>query len=333
MSLFALENLTVEINTPAGIIRPVDGVSWSLERGETTAVVGESGSGKSVSALAALGLLPSPPARVVGGQVLFKDENLLRFEPERLRRVRGAEIAMIFQEPMTSLNPVRSIGHQLTEHVRLHLNLTRAQATRHAVDLLKRVGIAEPEQRLRQFPHHFSGGMRQRVMIAIALACDPQLIIADEPTTALDVTIQAQILELLKSLAESSGVALVLITHNLGIVARYARTVNVMYAGRIVEQGESDALYARPSHPYTAALLSSVPRLDRAKGDLLNPIPGSPPDLAVHMSGCSFQPRCAYASAECTQTSPPLMAHASDHAVACFHPLAIVTDVAEGHLG
>ena len=330
MALFALERLSVDIATPDGVIRPVDGVSWSVDAGETTALVGESGSGKSVSALAAMGLLPSPPARIASGTVRFDDVDLLALPAEDLRRNRGAKIAMVFQEPMTSLNPVRSIGHQLTEHMRLHLGLNKAAARQRAIELLLRVGIAEPEQRLTQYPHHFSGGMRQRVMIAIALACGPQLIIADEPTTALDVTIQGQILELLKSLTESAGVGLVLITHNLGIVARYAHRVNVMYGGRIVEQGEAAQLYRAPRHPYTLALLNSVPRMDRAKGDLLSPIPGSPPDPGQRVQGCRFRPRCGFSTPECEKNAPALEFDVSGHGTACFNTEAVEAAAAAG---
>ena len=325
MPLFALDQLSVEINTPDGVIRPVDDVSWSVEKGQTTALVGESGSGKSVSTLAAMGLLPSPPTRITSGTILFKGIDLLALPAEALRRIRGAEIAMVFQEPMTSLNPVRSIGHQITEHMRLHLGLSKAGARDRAIDLLQRVGIAEPRERLAQYPHHLSGGMRQRVMIAIALACDPELIIADEPTTALDVTIQGQILELLKDLTVSAGVGLVLITHNLGIVARYAHRVNVMYGGRIVEQGEAGELYRNPRHPYTVALLNSVPRLDREKGDLLSPIPGSPPDPGERVDGCKFRPRCRFAVDVCALRAPSLEFDDRGHGAACFNSAAVAS--------
>ncbi len=325
MALFELDRLSVEISTPNGVIRPVDDVSWSVEAGQTTALVGESGSGKSVTALAAMGLLPSPPVRITSGAILFRGVDLRSLDPEALRRVRGAKIAMVFQEPMTSLNPVRSIGHQLTEHMRLHLSLGKADARARAIELLRRVGIAEPGERLAQYPHHLSGGMRQRVMIAIALACDPELIIADEPTTALDVTIQEQILELLRELTERAGVGLVLITHNLGIVARYAHRVNVMYGGRIVEQGEAHELYANPRHPYTVALLDSVPRLDRAKGALLSPIPGSPPDPGDAVAGCRFRPRCGFALEACAAQPPPLEIDARGHGAACFNTAAVLS--------
>lgn len=323
MPLFSLDHLTVDIRTPEGVIRPVDDVSWSVDAGETVALVGESGSGKSVTALAALGLLPPATTRLSAGDVVYKGQSLLNADEETLRRIRGAEVGMVFQEPMTSLNPVRSIGHQITEHVRLHLGVGKREAFERAEELLSRVGIAEPRERLSQYPHHLSGGMRQRVMIAIALACGPQLIIADEPTTALDVTIQGQILELLRDLAETDGVALVLITHNLGIVARYAHRVNVMYGGRIIESGDAEVIYERARHPYTMALLNSVPRLDRARGELLNPIPGSPPDPGESISGCRFRPRCAYATEGCGQEKPPIETYDSGHTVACLNARAL----------
>ncbi len=319
MPLFSIENLSVEIATADGVIRPVDGVSWDVDEGETVAIVGESGSGKSVTALAAMGLLPSPPARVTGGKILFRGDDLLGLSPEAMRSVRGSKIAMVFQEPMTSLNPVRSIGGQLTEGMRLNLGLTRKEAEARAAELLGFVGISDPEQRLRQYPHHLSGGMRQRVMIAIALSCKPDLIIADEPTTALDVTIQAQILSLMQDLSERLGVALVIITHNLGIVARYADRVNVMYGGRLVERGQAAAVYEAPKHPYTLGLLDSVPRLDRPKSARLEPIPGSPPDPADPLPGCRFAPRCRFADDKCRTDVPPLAEAAPGHHAACWH--------------
>src|SRR5690606_1492227 len=247
--LLEIEDLRVRFRGPHGVVKAVDGISYGVDAGETVALVGESGCGKSMSALAVLGLVPQPGE--VTGSIRFEGTDLLALPEDQIRDVRGRAIAMVFQEPMTSLNPVLSIGTQLTESMRRHLGLTRAEATRRAVELLRMVGIAEPERRLRQYPHHFSGGMRQRVMIAVALSCEPKLIIADEPTTALDVTIQAQILELMRQLTERLGVALLLVTHNLGVVARYADRVNVMYAGRLVETAPTAELYARPRHPYT----------------------------------------------------------------------------------
>jgi len=296
----------------------VNGVSYDVAAGEIVAVVGESGSGKSVTALSVLRLLPEPPARIAGGRILLDGSDLLGLDDEGIRHVRGRRVGMVFQEPMTSLNPVLSIGRQLTEAMREHLGLTPAEARARAVDLLDLVGIAEPERRLKQYPHHLSGGMRQRVMIAIALACEPELIIADEPTTALDVTIQAQVLELMQDLCIRMGVALVIITHNLGIVARHAHRVNVMYAGRIIERGPADEIYRRPSHPYTVGLLNSVPRLDRPRGAPLDPIPGNPPDPLALPSGCAFRPRCALATAMCAEQAPPLREVAGSHQSACF---------------
>ncbi len=308
----------VEFATPAGALRAVNGVSYDVAAGEIVAVVGESGSGKSVTALSVLQLLPVPPARIAGGRILLDGSDLLGLDDEGIRHVRGRRVGMVFQEPMTSLNPVLSIGRQLTEAMREHLGLSPAAARARAVELLDLVGIAEPERRLKQYPHHLSGGMRQRVMIAIALACEPELIIADEPTTALDVTIQAQVLELMQDLCIRMGVALVIITHNLGIVARHAHRVNVMYAGRIVERGPAEEIYRRPSHPYTVGLLNSVPRLDRPRGAPLDPIPGNPPDPLALPSGCAFRPRCALATDQCARQAPPLSDVAGSHQSACF---------------
>ena len=308
----------VDFATPAGVLRAVNGVSYDVSAGEIVAVVGESGSGKSVTALSILRLLPEPPARIAGGSIRLDGVDLLTLDEEGIRQVRGGRVGMVFQEPMTSLNPVLSIGRQLTEAMRAHLGLTPAAARARAVELLDMVGIAEPERRLKQYPHHLSGGMRQRVMIAMALACEPELIVADEPTTALDVTIQAQILELMQGLCRRMGVALVIITHNLGIVARHADRVNVMYAGRIVERGPAEEIYRRPSHPYTVGLLNSVPRLDRPRGAPLDPIPGSPPDPLALPSGCAFRPRCSLATALCADEVPALRDAAPGHQSACF---------------
>jgi oligopeptide/dipeptide ABC transporter ATP-binding protein len=315
--LLAIEDLRVEFRGGHGIVKAVDGISYTVDAGETVALVGESGCGKSVSALAVLGLVPHP-GRVAGGRVRFEGRDLLELDEDRIAEVRGREIAMVFQEPMTSLNPVLSVGVQLTEGMRRHLGLSSADATARALELLRLVGIADPERRLRQYPHHFSGGMRQRVMIAVALGCKPKLIIADEPTTALDVTIQAQILELMKDLSRRFGVALVLITHNLGVVARYADRVNVMYAGRIVETGTTAQIFARPGHPYTLGLMASVPRLDLPRSARLVPIEGQPPDLAGLDDACSYRPRCGLAIARCAEAFPPLEALERGHRAACF---------------
>jgi oligopeptide transport system ATP-binding protein len=305
--LLEIRDLHTEFRTGAGIVRAVDGVSYTVEPGETVAVVGESGSGKSVTAMSVLRLIPNPPGRITGGEVWFDGRDLLTLSEEEMRHVRGGDIGMIFQEPMTSLNPVLTIERQITETLEEHRGTSPEAAHARAVELLRLVGIADAERRLRQYPHQLSGGMRQRVMIAIALACEPKLIIADEPTTALDVTIQAQILELMQSLTKRLGVALIIITHNLGVVARYAQRVNVMYAGRIVESGAAAALYHNPRHPYTIALLRSVPRLDRPRQARLDPIEGSPPDLTQLDPGCSFRPRCRFAIPRCAEAPPPLI--------------------------
>jgi len=317
--LLEIRDLHTEFRTGAGTVRAVDGISYAVDPGETVAVVGESGSGKSVGALSILRLIPDPPGRITGGQILFAGRDLLQLSEEEMREIRGGEIGMVFQEPMTSLNPVLTIGRQLTEALEQHRGLERAASHQRAVELLKLVGIAEPIRRLKQYPHQLSGGMRQRVMIAIALACDPKLIIADEPTTALDVTIQAQILELMKELTRRLGVALIIITHNLGVVARYANRVNVMYAGRIVESGNAATIYHRPRHPYTIALLNSVPRLDRPRQARLDPVEGQPPDLTRLDAGCSFRPRCRFAVEACAASRPDLTATGeAGHFSACF---------------
>ena len=324
-ALLDIEDLEVAFATPLGVLQAVGGISYSVSAGEIVAVVGESGSGKSMSALAVLGLVPSPPGEVRGRAVRFEGADLLQLDEESLRRIRGRKISMIFQEPMTSLNPLLSIGRQLGESMILHLGLSKAAARKRAEELLALVGISDPARRLQQYPHHLSGGMRQRVMIAMALSCEPALIIADEPTTALDVTIQAQILELMQDLSRRLDVALIIITHNLGIVARYADRVNVMYAGRIVERGPASEVYRAPSHPYTIGLLNSVPRLDRPRGGTLEPIPGNPPDLTRLGAGCAFRPRCRYATARCSVDLPELQDAGPDHRSACWQ----IADVAQ----
>ncbi len=316
--LLDVRNLQTWFHTSNGVVRAVDGVGFDIQPGETLALVGESGCGKSVTALSIMRLVPSPPGRIAGGEVRFDGRDLLALSDREIRRVRGREIAMIFQEPMTSLNPVLTIGLQLTETMGHHLGLSRAQANARAVELLGLVGIPEPERRLAQYPHQFSGGMRQRVMIAIALSCRPRLILADEPTTALDVTIQAQILDLLKQLSRDFGVAMVIITHNLGVVARYADRVNIMYAGKVVERGSAAEIYARPRHPYTLGLLRSVPRLDRPRRERLDSIAGQPPDLARLPGGCSFRPRCRFAVRRCELEAPPLVEAEPGHLAACW---------------
>src|SRR5690349_6550736 len=304
--LLEVRELHTEFRTGAGIVRAVDGISYTVDPGETVAIVGESGSGKSVEALSIMRLIPDPPGKITAGEVLFDGRDLRKLSEAEMREIRGRDIGMVFQEPMTSLNPVLTIGRQITETLEQHQGADRATADRRAIELLEMVGIADPKRRLRQYPHQLSGGMRQRVMIAIALACNPKLIIADEPTTALDVTIQAQILELMKTLARRFNVAQIIITHNLGVVARYAARVNVMYAGRIVESGPADAIYHAPRHPYTMALLRSVPRLDQPRRARLDPVHGLPPDLTRLDQGCAFRPRCRFAVDACARMRPPL---------------------------
>jgi oligopeptide/dipeptide ABC transporter ATP-binding protein len=317
--LLQITDLHTEFRTGAGIVRAVDGVSYTVEQGETVAIVGESGSGKSVGALSILRLIPDPPGRITRGEILFAGRDLLQLPDEEMRQVRGGEIGMVFQEPMTSLNPVLTIGRQITETLEQHRGVDQPAAMRRAVELLGLVGIADPVRRLSQYPHQLSGGMRQRIMIAIALACDPKLIIADEPTTALDVTIQAQILELMHGLTRRLNVALIIITHNLGVVARYAKRVHVMYAGRIVESGAAAAIYHDPRHPYTMALLRSVPRLDRPRQARLAPVDGQPPDLTRLDGGCAFRPRCRFATDACARTRPALApAGETGHLAACL---------------
>jgi len=316
--LLAVRDLKTYFFTAAGTVRAVDGVSYDVRAGETVALVGESGCGKSVSALSIMRLVATPAGRIVGGEIRFRQQDLLTLDAEAMRRIRGRDIAMIFQEPMTSLNPVLSIGRQLTEPLEIHLGMPTAPARQRAVELLTLVGIPDAAQQLARYPHHFSGGMRQRLMIAMALACSPSLILADEPTTALDVTIQAQILELMKDLSRRLGIAMVLITHNLGVVARYADRVNVMYAGKLVEQGPARDLYARPHHPYTMGLLRSVPRLDEPRKAKLHPIDGQPPDLTRLPPGCAFAPRCRYAITRCQDEVPPLMRVGAEHLSACW---------------
>jgi oligopeptide/dipeptide ABC transporter ATP-binding protein len=304
--LLEVKGLQTQFATSGGTVKAVDDVTYDVDEGETVAIVGESGSGKSVGALSILRLIPNPPGKILAGEILFEGQDLLKLSDEEIRHVRGRKISMVFQEPMTSLNPVLSIGLQLTETMMLHLGLSQDQADKRAEELLGLVGISEPRRRLKQYPHHLSGGMRQRVMIALALSCDPKLIIADEPTTALDVTIQAQILELMKNLTRELGVALIIITHNLGVVARYADRVNVMYAGKIVEEGTAKQIYHQPRHPYTIGLLNSVPRMDLPRGQKLIPIDGSPPDLTRLDDGCSYRPRCKWRIDRCDKEFPPL---------------------------
>jgi oligopeptide transport system ATP-binding protein len=326
--LLRVENLSVQFKTDDGVVRAVDDLTYDLAPGETLGIVGESGSGKSVSSLAILGLVPRPPGRVTAGRAIFEGRDLLTLNQRELSRIRGNRIAMIFQDPMTSLNPFLTVAEQLTEVTRLHLRHTHAEALRHAVEMLERVGIPAPARRVFDYPHQFSGGMRQRVMIAMALSCKPRILIADEPTTALDVTIQAQILDLMKELQRAEGTAIILITHDLGIVAGSCRRVNVMYAGKFVEEALVDDLFQRPRHPYTIGLLQSIPRLDGA-GQRLTPIEGQPPDLARLPTGCTFHPRCPNAIAICPQQYPPWTRDANDQRYTCHNPVpAPVTSAA-----
>jgi oligopeptide/dipeptide ABC transporter ATP-binding protein len=317
-ALLQIQDLKTQFSTSSGIVKAVDGVTYDVEEGETVAVVGESGCGKSVTALSIMRLVAEPAGKIVGGKILFQDQNLLDLDIEEMRNIRGRDIAMVFQEPMTSLNPVLTIGMQLTETLLQHLDITEEAAQARAEELLGLVGISDAKRRLVQYPHNLSGGMRQRVMIAMALSCEPKLIIADEPTTALDVTIQAQILELMKDLTRRLGVALIIITHNLGVVARYANRVNVMYAGRIIERGEAMEIYHNPKHPYTLGLLRSVPRLDQPRGERLVPIIGQPPDLTRLDDGCAFRPRCTFATERCAREIPPLEDAGDGHLAACW---------------
>jgi len=317
-TLLEVKNLKTHFFTMEGVVKAVDGVSYELNEGETLGLVGESGCGKSVSALSVMRLIPDPPGKIIDGEILLDGEDILKIDMEGMREVRGAKIAMVFQEPMTSLNPVLTVERQITETLQLHMGMSKLESQRESVNLLTRVGIPDPEIRIKQYPHQFSGGMRQRVMIAMALSCNPRLIIADEPTTALDVTIQAQILDLMKSLTTELGVALIVITHNLGVVARYADRVNIMYAGKVIERGEAREIYANPRHPYTVGLLRSVPRLDLPRRAKLDPIEGQPPDLINLPPGCAFRERGRWAIDKCATDTPELVETSDGHLSACF---------------
>jgi len=317
--LLEVQDLRTYFKVKAGRVRAVDGVSFAIKSGEKLGVVGESGCGKSVTALSIMRLLPQPPAEYAGGSVLFEDEDLLDLQESAMRKIRGGKIGMIFQDPMTCLNPTMTVGKQIGEALRIHLKLGKDEAQKRAIALLEQVGIPAAAERINSFPHQFSGGMRQRVMIAIALACNPKLLIADEPTTALDVTVQAQILELINGVCTDFGTAVMLITHDLGVVAGMTDRVAVMYAGKVVETAPTDELFANPRHPYTLGLLSSVPRLDEERHSQLRTIEGAPPDLLQPPPGCPFMPRCAFARAIC-RTMPPLdpVAGNSGHLKACW---------------
>ncbi|HEY0336137.1 MAG TPA: ABC transporter ATP-binding protein [Burkholderiales bacterium] len=327
--LLQVDDLKTYFFTRDGVVRAVDGVSFSVYPGETLAVVGESGCGKSVTSLSILRLIASPPGRIVAGRVVLEGRDLLTLSETQMRAIRGNQIAMIFQEPMTSLNPVLTIGRQIGESLKVHRGLTGRQATERAVEMLKLVNMPEAERRITQYPHELSGGMRQRVMIAMALACGPRLLIADEPTTALDVTIQAQILDLMKRLKDKTGAAIVLITHDLGVVAEMAQRVVVMYAGRKVEEAPVAALFEHPRHPYTLGLLNSIPRLDAthvAARTRLAEIPGTVPSLREEPQGCIFEPRCTFATERCRAEYPPLELKAPAHLAACWHSDRVVSN-------
>jgi peptide/nickel transport system ATP-binding protein len=321
MALLEIDNLQTHFRTPEGVNRAVDGLSLKIEAGQTLAVVGESGCGKSVTAMSVLRLIPEPPGKIAG-RIAFDGRDLLRLSDAQMRDIRGNEISMIFQEPMTSLNPVLTVGRQLREPLRLHQGLDRAGAEKRAIEMLALVGIPEPLRRVQEYPHQMSGGMRQRVMIAMALACNPKLLIADEPTTALDVTVQAQILDLMRDLKRRVGAAVLLITHDLGVVAEVAEHVVVMYAGRKVEEAPAHQLFARPRHPYTQGLLGAVPKLGSSlsgDGKRLAEIPGLVPSMMSRIRGCVFASRCTQATDVCRQAAPALQDKAAGHWVACHH--------------
>ncbi|MCA2000331.1 MAG: ABC transporter ATP-binding protein [Chloroflexi bacterium] len=316
--LLDIRGLETQFKTPDGIVHAVNGVSFGLKEGETLGVVGESGCGKSVTMLSVLGLIPSPPGKVAAGEAFFMGRDLLKMSSEEIRHVRGAQIGMVFQDPMTSLNPVLTIGRQLEEPLMLHVGMTKKQARERAAELLGMVGIPNAKERLNDYPHQYSGGMRQRVMIAMALSCSPQILIADEPTTALDVTIQAQITDLVKRLRDELGMAIIWITHDLGVVAGLAKRVLVMYGGKIIEESEVVDLYANPSHPYTIGLLGSLPRVDEKEHTRLFSIEGAPPVLYRKPQACPFAPRCKWAMERCWKENPPLETVSADHRVACW---------------
>jgi len=320
-TLLEVENLKTRFHTPEGTVYAVNGVSFNLEEGETLAVVGESGCGKSVTMMSILGLIPIPPGEIASGRALYRGKELFKLSETDMEHIRGKEIAMIFQDPMTSLNPVLTIKRQLTETLLTHMRIEKEEALAKAIELLELVGIPDASNRISDYPHQFSGGMRQRVMIAMALACTPSILIADEPTTALDVTIQAQIVELVLRLREHVHMSMIWITHDLGVVAGLADRVIVMYAGYIVEQGDVFQIYENPSHPYTLALLSALPRADLRRETRLQSIPGSPPNLLVEPKGCPFAPRCQYVFDRCLEEMPLLSKVSQDHKVACHYDI------------
>ena len=335
--LLAVEDLQVSFKTDEGLVRAVRGVSFDLCEGETLGIVGESGSGKSVTNMAMMGLVPQPPGQIDGGTAIFDGLDLLTANDAELRKIRGKRIAMIFQDPMTALNPLMTIEQQLIEAPRLHMGMSKKEARHQAIEMLELVGIASPAKRMREYPHQFSGGMRQRVMIAMALSCEPDLLIADEPTTALDVTIQAQILDLLSDLQERKGTSIILITHDLGVVAGHCDRVMVMYAGRIVEKASTNDLFASPQHPYTVGLLESLPRFEKQQAKRLPAIAGQPPDMTNIPFGCAYRPRCPFAMGDCANEDPALVTKGEGRETACIidvqtterHPSLIEQELAE----
>jgi len=316
--LLNVKNLSTHFYTPNGVIKAVDNISFDLNKGETLALVGESGCGKSVTAMSILNLIPNPPGKIINGEIIFENRDILKLNSKEIRQVRGNRIAIIFQEPMTSLNPFLTVGYQIMEPLILHKGLQKKDAYKTCCNLLEKVHISDSKLRAKSYPHMFSGGMKQRTMIAMGLSCEPSLIIADEPTTALDVTIQAQLLELMKNLTREIKSSMILITHDLSIVARYADKVNVMYAGRIVEKASAKELYANPCHPYTIALMDSIPRIDRDIKKKLTPVQGNPPDLHNLPNGCTFHPRCNKMIDKCKELSPELKPLGNNHETACW---------------
>ncbi|PKO23723.1 MAG: peptide ABC transporter ATP-binding protein [Chloroflexi bacterium HGW-Chloroflexi-1] len=328
--LLQVRNLEVAFFTKDGVVRAVNGISYSLEEGDTLGIVGESGCGKSVSCMAMLRLIPEPPGRIMGGQVLFDGIDLVRMKRDDLHTIRGGKIAVIFQDPMASLNPVMNIGEQVAEAITVNLGYSHRQALHRTVELLTRVGIPQAEDRVKDYPHQFSGGMRQRVMIAMAISCQPKLLIADEPTTSLDVTVQAQIVDLVQSLQRELGMAVIWITHDLGVIARLARHVNVMYAGFIIETGPAKDIFKHPHHPYTIGLLGSVPKPDVLGTQTLVYIDGAPPDMLQLAEGCSFYPRCPYHTEQCLKERPDLVSVGDNHGAACWNVAAVQARLAAG---
>jgi oligopeptide transport system ATP-binding protein len=316
--ILEVRGLKTQFYTQDGVVKAVDDVSFHVMPGETLGVVGESGCGKSMTGLSIMRLIPSPPGKIVAGEILFNGDDILRMSDEQVRSIRGNDIAMIFQDPMTSLNPVLTINRQISEALQLHMGMNKGQARERTIELLKMVGIPNAEERIDQYPHQFSGGMRQRVMIAMALSCNPQLLIADEPTTALDVTIQAQILDLMRVLQQERQTGVILVTHSMGVVAGMADRIQVMYAGHIVETASTEEIFANPRHPYTVGLLKSIPRLDATRKEKLEPIRGLPPDLIDLPDMCPFVPRCNYARERCEQKNPPLLEVKPGHWAACW---------------